>query len=121
MKEIFKAKALENIKVAEIAFENNCFNASANRAYYAAFHAAIALLYSIGLEPKIDHRTIQSLFAEQFVNRRKVFSSKHKGVLENLQEKRNDADYKFGVSKKVAKNHLATAKEFINDVLGEIK
>ena len=31
MKEIFVNKALENIKIAEIAFNNDCYNASANR------------------------------------------------------------------------------------------
>lgn len=121
MQNLYKNKAIENIKAAEILFENDCYNASANRAYYAAFHATISLLYSIGIEPKIDHRTIQSLFSEQFVNRRKVFSSKHKGVLENLQDKRNDADYKMGVSKKVAKNQLSTSSEFVKSILGVIK
>lgn len=110
MQNLYKIKAIENIKSAEILFENDCFNASSNRAYYAAFHATIALLFSIGIEPKIDHRTIQSLFSEQFVNRRKVFSSKHKGILEDLQEKRNDADYRLGISKRLAKSQLNSEK-----------
>ncbi len=49
MKAIFVNKALENIKIAEIAFDNDCYNASANRSYYAAFHAAIAALYNLGI------------------------------------------------------------------------
>ena len=49
MKESFKNRALENIQIADKAYELGCFNASANRAYYAAFHAAIAAIYSVGI------------------------------------------------------------------------
>ena len=122
MKEIFKSKAIENIKIAEIAYDNDCFNASANRAYYAAFHAAIYALSSIGIELRIDHKTVQSLFAVNFINRRKTFSSKFKGYLKELQEKRNIADYKLtDISKKMAKQQLEKAKEFIDIILKGIK
>ncbi len=113
MKEIFKNKAVENIKIAEVAFEMECFNASANRAYYAAFHASIAAIYSIGLEPKIDHKSIQSLFSDNFFNRRKIISSKYKGDLKELQGNRNIADFHEGVSKKTAKKQLLQAKELV--------
>ena len=120
MKENFKNKALENIKIAEIAFDNDCFNASANRAYYAAFHAAIAAIYSIGMQPRIDHKTIQSMFSDYFFNRRKIIPSKYKGYLEDLQDKRNSADYRNGVSKKVAKEQLVFAKKIVDFIIKEI-
>jgi hypothetical protein len=113
MKELFKSKALENIKIAEIAFDNDCFNASANRAYYAAFHAAIAAIYTIGKEPGIDHKAVRSLFSDSFFNRRKIIPSKYKGDLKILQENRNIADYHEGVSKKTAKKQLLQAKELV--------
>lgn len=103
MKELFKNKAIENIKIAEIAFDNDCFNASASRAYYAAFHAAIAAIYSIGLEPRIDHKAVQTMFSDNFFNRRKIIPSKYKGDLVKLQENRSIADYHEGVSKNVAR------------------
>jgi uncharacterized protein (UPF0332 family) len=113
MKELFKNKALENIKIAEIAFDNDCFNASANRAYYAVFHAAIAAIYSIGKEPGIDHKAVRTIFSDNFFNRRKIISAKYKGYLKELQDKRNKADYHEGVSKKIAKKQLLQAKELV--------
>lgn len=37
----YLTKVLENLKAAELLFEAGLYNASANRAYYAAFHAAL--------------------------------------------------------------------------------
>ncbi len=121
MKSIFKNKALENIKVAELAYEHGCFDASTNRAYYAAFDAAIYAIYSIGIEPKIDHSTIHSIFADNFFNRRKILSVKFKRYLGDLRDKRNIADYKSGVSKKVAKHQLEYAKELVFIIFEVIK
>ncbi|OQX20714.1 MAG: hypothetical protein BWK80_35515 [Desulfobacteraceae bacterium IS3] len=38
----FLNKAEENLTAAQICFENGLYNACANRAYYAALHAAVA-------------------------------------------------------------------------------
>ncbi|MCX6155297.1 MAG: HEPN domain-containing protein [Candidatus Kapabacteria bacterium] len=121
MKEIFKNKSIENIKIAEIAFDNECFNASANRAYYAVFHAAVAALFAIGLNPRIDHVAVQTMFSDNFFNRRKIISSKYKGDLKELQEVRGKADYHEGVSKNIAKKQLLKAKELIEIILMELK
>lgn len=48
MKASFLARAQENLADAEAAFEAERYNASANRAYYAAFHAAIEALEYFG-------------------------------------------------------------------------
>ena len=66
MKESFKSRAIENLEAAELLFENGKYNASANRAYYAAFHLAIAALFSNSIKPNIDHRSVQSLFSDLF-------------------------------------------------------
>ena len=44
MRDEFLTKAKENIRAAEVLFEHQLYNAAVNRAYYAAFHAAIAAL-----------------------------------------------------------------------------
>ena len=120
MKEIFLNKAIENLKSAELLFENSFYNASTNRAYYASFHLAIAAIYSIGIIPSIDHKTIQSLFSENYFNRRKIVPSKYKGYLATMQDNRNSADYKDGVSKRIAKQQIKDANEFffvINELI----
>ncbi len=121
MKESFKNRAIENLEAAELLFENGKYNASANRAYYAAFHSAIAAVYNAGINPTIDHKSIHSLFSDYYFNRRKIINSKYKGFLSDLQDKRNHADYRLGVSKKVSRQQLFNAREFVNLVLKVIE
>ena len=44
-------KSDENIKAAQLCFDNGFYNACANRAYYAMFHAAVAILIVKGSPP----------------------------------------------------------------------
>jgi uncharacterized protein (UPF0332 family) len=121
MKESFLNRATENLKAAELLFENEFYNASANRAYYAAFHIAIAAIYNIGVIPNIDHKTVQSLFFDNYFNRRKIFPSKYKEYLSDIQVIRNSADYKQGISKRISKEQLKLAKEFFELVKSSIE
>jgi uncharacterized protein (UPF0332 family) len=52
VKKEFLAKAKENLKIAQISFENECYNAGANRAYFASFQSAIAALADQGIRSK---------------------------------------------------------------------
>jgi uncharacterized protein (UPF0332 family) len=99
MKESFFNRAKENLNAAAMLFDEGFNNTSANRAYYAAFHAAIAAIYVIGITPTIDHKNIQSLFADYYCNKRKILPSKYKRFLSDLQNTRNIADYKSGIDK----------------------
>ncbi|HPI20347.1 MAG TPA: HEPN domain-containing protein [Candidatus Kapabacteria bacterium] len=117
MKESFKNRAIENLEAAELLFENGKYNASANRAYYAAFHSAIAALYSKRIKPNIDHRSVQSLFNDMFINKRKIIPAEFKRYLSDLQNVRNIADYKNGVSKKISKEQIEKSKNFIDVIL----
>ncbi|OQX23822.1 MAG: hypothetical protein BWK80_24025, partial [Desulfobacteraceae bacterium IS3] len=47
MKE-FLSKAKENLKIAQLSFDNECYNACANRSYFASFQAAVAALAAHG-------------------------------------------------------------------------
>ena len=121
MKYIFLEKAKENLKAAEVLFDNDLFNASANRAYYASFHAAIASLYDIGIIPIVDHKVVRNKFSDYFFNKRKVLPSKFNKYLSEMQDKRNNADYRTGVSKKIARVQLNDSKEFVGILLERIK
>ena len=81
MKESFLERARENLKIAELAFDNACYNASTNRAYYAAFHAAIAAIYAAGITPNIDHKIIRTLFSDYYFNKRKILPSRYNKYL----------------------------------------
>lgn len=45
----FLTKAQDNLALAKYCFENGYYDASANRAHYAAFRAAIAALAAQGI------------------------------------------------------------------------
>src|SRR5690606_34584726 len=96
-------------------------NASANRAYYAAFHATLAALSKTGLNvERLSHEAVQSNFASELIHKRKIYPSHLKSYLLTLQSVRNSADYEtLFVSEKVAFRQFKRAKEFVDCVLQE--
>jgi uncharacterized protein (UPF0332 family) len=116
------AKSQENLKSAELSFEGECYNASANRAYYAAIHAATAAIFHANLNVDIDHRKIKSVFSTTLVNARKLYPSQMKDQLNRLQNLRNVADYDVVfVSKNKAAEQLSSAKKFVSTILSKIQ
>jgi len=95
---------------------NRYYNACANRAYFAAFQAAIAALsfYSIESE-KNEHSWVQSEFSLRLIKRQKIYPDRIKSYLPDMQESRNKADYsEKDVGKKVAYRQLLRASEIIH-------
>lgn len=123
MKQEFWLKSQENLADAEEAFQKERFNASANRAYYAAFQAAVSALAreNITVE-KIGHEWVQSAFNRELIHRRKLYSSSLRSLLLEMQEVRNIADYASNsVKKSDAKRQLEKAKSFIQSIQYRIK
>jgi uncharacterized protein (UPF0332 family) len=120
--EIFKVRAEENINSAKVLYELGFYNASANRAYYAAFHAAMVFLLRNGITVEPDHRKVQNAFNGEAISRRKLLPSRWKEFLGEMQDMRNNADYRNkGVSKSRANEQLSRAKEFITTLLSELQ
>jgi uncharacterized protein (UPF0332 family) len=116
------AKSQENLMSSELSFDAACYNASANRAYYAAIHAAAAAIFHAGLTVAIDHRKVLSLFCGTLISARKLYPSEYRKILYDMQQVRNTADYEItSVSKKNASLQLASAKIFVNTVLRSIQ
>jgi uncharacterized protein (UPF0332 family) len=118
--ESFWAKALENLESAESELTGRRYNASANRAYYAVFHAAIVSLLREGIQPQggqWGHAFVQAQFAGQLVTRRKVYAAEFRDTLPRLEELRERADYGLShVSQTQAQRALRRAHEFIEAV-----
>lgn len=64
---------------------------AASRAYYAVFHAARALLVSLGLEPT-SHRGVVSLLGEHFVRPGRLDPELAR-LVSRMHADRHDADY----------------------------
>ena len=121
MKE-FLSKAKENLKIAQLSFDNECYNACANRSYFASFQAAVAALAAHGIQSnKNEHAWVQSEFNLQLIKRKKVYPAVLKKYLPNMQIERNVADYsKKDISKKVALRQFSHAKEMIGLIEKEL-
>jgi uncharacterized protein (UPF0332 family) len=116
MKTEFLTKSQENLKAAQLLFDQGFYNASANRSYYSAFQAAIAALADLGIviTERKNHETTQANFAAELIKKRKVYPSHLKSYLLDLQDVRNTSDYReISVSKKIADRQLRNAKEFV--------
>jgi len=122
---VFWQKADENLKAAQLCYQNSFYNASANRAYYAMYHATIAVLISKGFPPtqkNIDHGWVQSSFAGELINRRKIFPNKFKSYLSETQTCRNIADYDdVLISQAKTFRQIKKSIEFINTIKMEIE
>lgn len=114
----FFDKALENLNAAELCFSNQHFNACANRAYYAAYHAAIFALSANGFNDEQNkHEWVQRTFSGELIQRRKLFPDSFKSYMFDLMETRLIADYaSASVSQKKAERLLKKAREFITEI-----
>ena len=113
-------RALENLQAADTLFQREppLPNAVASRAYYAVFHAAIALLLArTDYRSKGDewsHDQVQAQLNTQLIRRRKLLNTKWKSTLLHLFNYRRYADYlPRGVSRRKAEEALKTAKGFL--------
>ncbi len=120
----YLTKSVENLTVAQWAYDNGHYNASANRAYYAVFQAALAALANVSVitaEERVSHERAQALFARELITRRKLYSSDFKSHLLTLQTVRELADYKpMLVSSNLASRQLKKAKEFVHAVSAKL-
>jgi len=87
------AAARDALKVAEAALGIGVVRDAMSRTYFAAFHAARALLLLEGYEPK-THGGLSSLFGEHLVRSGKI-DGKYAMLLTRLQAYRQASDYAF--------------------------
>lgn len=73
----FLDKALANLTAAQHCFDRNLYEASANRAYCAAFQAAVAALQANGIRSdKNENKWVQASFSRELIHRRKIYPRK---------------------------------------------
>jgi uncharacterized protein (UPF0332 family) len=118
--EPYLSKAQESLAGAQSELVNGRYNNAANRAYYAAYNAAVIALLKAGISrPLWTHEEVQALFAGQLINRRKLYPTSLRSVLSELSAIRNRADYgQRTVSRSDAENMVREAQNFLIQVIG---
>lgn len=107
-------QANEALSDAEILLENGSERAVINRLYYACFHAAQAVLYARGFDPK-THSGILTLFGREVV--RKGDATGDDGRFFNeIQSYRLTADYEHGSVTADVEELFDRATEFVADM-----
>lgn len=110
-------RARESLRDAEILFENNGSPSSVvNRAYYAIFYGALALLVTANVEPS-KHSGVLAKFDEIFI-KHGVFPKEMSKIIHHAFDMRQAGDYQksITITKEQAADVLRSAKEFIKMV-----
>jgi uncharacterized protein (UPF0332 family) len=111
---------MESLAGAESEFAQARLNNCANRAYYAAFQAAIAALLENDIHAsgsRWPHEFVHAEFADRLVNRRYVYPSALRRTLQDLQRIRHQADYWGGtITRAQARHSVRLSREFVQAI-----
>jgi len=111
------------LKAAQLCLEQQLSDSAANRAYFAAFQAAICALETQGIKrDEWTHKGVHSDFVHRFVSRRKIVPASFASALPDLMRLRHIGDYRQpGVSQKQAERAVRLAQEFVELLIKEVK
>ena len=114
-------KAEDKLETAEMLLKTKKYADAVSRAYYAAFHAAKAVLLTEGLSTN-THHGLMNLFGLHFVKTGKV-GKKFGKYLNNLKDDRENSDYDIFsvIDAKVAEVAIKEAKEFVAEMQRYLK
>lgn len=113
--------AKERLEAAKILLKNNKIVDVINRAYYAMFHAARALLILYGEEPKSHEGTIREF--SRIITEEKILDKKYGRYFRKTFEARESGDYRIGVifEREDAEEIFRIAEEFVKVVSKLVK
>jgi len=118
-------KACQALSVAELAYENGFYDEAVCRSYFAVLKAALALLASLGLQPKDTVRIgywVQANFANECIHRRKLMPAESARWLTELRNLRVQAEYTDEmITERKARQAIKLAREFLAAVERRLK
>jgi len=118
-------KACQALSIAELAYEKGFYDEAVCRSYFAALKAALALLASLGLQPKNTVRIgywVQANFANECIHRRKLMPAESARWLAELRNLRVQAEYTDEMmTERKARQAIKLAKEFLAAVERRLK
>ena len=123
--ERYLRKARESLASAEADVAAGRYNSAANRAYYAAFQAAIAALIHNDIRPAEkgwQHKFVITQFSGKLIRRRKLLSAGLTETLEDLFSIRVIGDYEpHDVSRAQIERSIRNAARFVKEVEKSMK
>jgi uncharacterized protein (UPF0332 family) len=110
------ARSDESLRAATLLAEAGLLADAESRVYYAAFHAAVALLLAEGLEAR-SHTGVSQLLGLHFVKTGRLDSGDGR-LFARLQKYRIEADYStaFVVTRDALAEDLAACQNFLTRV-----
>jgi len=119
MKEKIEAllqRAYDSLGSAKLLLDNDYYDSSISRSYYAMFYAAEALLLTKNLKFS-SHKSVISLFGEHFV-RSGIFPSELGRDLSKAFDERLTGDYSFKsmMTKETAETAIKRAENFAGTI-----
>lgn len=104
------------LRTAQLAFDDGDWVSAINRAYYAIFYAANAVLELEGLE-RSKHSGVLALFREKYVKTEKI-EKEFSTIYGDAFESRNESDYQrlSFPSKGEAEKAIEGARRFVDRV-----
>jgi uncharacterized protein (UPF0332 family) len=118
-------KACQALSVAELAYKSGFYDEAVCRSYFAVLKAALALLASLGLQPKNTVRIgywVQSNFANECIHRRKLMPAESARWLTELRNLRVQAEYTDEMmTERKARQAIKLAREFLAAVERRLK
>lgn len=112
--------AYQTFEAAKTLFENEFWNSSVNRLYYALFYAVNALLVVHEIQPK-THSSVKSQFSLHFIKSKRL-EKKHGQLFNTLFDLRQRGDYEnlYDYDKESVESLLKEVGEMIIVVEKEI-
>ena len=113
---LYIKEAREMLEVAQLNLDNDFYPSSINRAYYAVFYAANALLATKGMT-RGKHSGVISAFRQHFI-KTGLIDVEFSRIYGRLLEDRNESDYAIvnTISKNDAELDLNEARRFVAEV-----
>lgn len=110
------SKAEECLSAAQNLLEDGHYTASANRSYYAIFHAIRSLLALDNMDFK-KHSGAISFFQRQYV-KTGIFSKEFSDIVRDAFDIRQSCDYEdfFVISKEDVTTQLKNARQFVDGI-----
>lgn len=110
----------ESFRAATVLLDAGLLHDAESRLYYAAYHAAVALLLTQGLEPR-SHTGVANLLGLHFVKTGRLDPGDAR-LFARLQKYRIEADYsaQFVVTRDAIEEDVAACRAFIERVRAAI-